>query len=153
MVLDAATLEAILLEARSCFLYEDAPDYLEMLEQGIQKLLAFASSPATVEQSQIKLEYTALMRAAHSIKGGAGIAELPVLHKLAHKLEDLLQALDEGRVQVQRDTAYELLLIGIEQVKDLVAEAISNPSLVARESELPIAIALDDFLQQLAPHQ
>lgn len=154
MVLDAATLEAILLEARSCFLYEDAPDYLEMLEQGIQKLLAFASSPATVEPRQIKLEYTLLMRAAHSIKGGAGIAELPVLHKLAHRLEDLLQALDEGRVQVQRDTAYELLLIGIEQVKDLVAEAISNPSLVAQEEvELPIAIALDGFLQELAPHQ
>ncbi len=151
MVLDAASLEAILLEARSCFLYEDAPDYLEMLEQGMQKLVAFARNPVSVS-GEIKLEYTALMRAAHSIKGGAGIAELPALHKLAHKLEDLLEALNEGRVQEQIDTAHELLIIGIEQVKELVAEAIANPaSPVIVDAQLPIEQALDGFLHQLAP--
>ena len=155
MVLDAASLKAILLEARSCFLYEDAPDYLTMLEQGMQKLVTFASSPATVEPKEIQQEYVVLMRAAHSIKGGAGIAELPALHKLAHKLEDLLEALNDGRVEAQRDTAYELLFIGIEQVKELVAEAITNPEspVVLEESPLPIAIALEGFLQELAPRQ
>jgi chemotaxis protein histidine kinase CheA/ActR/RegA family two-component response regulator len=155
MVLDAASLKAILLEARSCFLYEDAPDYLTMLEQGMQKLVAFAGHPATVEPKEIQQEYIVLMRAAHSIKGGAGIAELPILHKLAHKLEDLLEALNDGRVEAQRDTAYELLFIGIEQVKELVAEAISNPEspVVVTESPLPIAIALEGFLQELAPRQ
>lgn len=152
MVLDTASLEAILLEARSCFLYEDAPDYLEMLEQGMQKLVSFASSPEA-ETDQIKHEYTLLMRAAHSIKGGAGIAELPTLHLLAHKLEDLLEALNEGRVETQTDTAYELLFLGIEQVKELVAQAISNPTniIASTEVELPIAIALEGFLQELAP--
>lgn len=155
MVLDTASLEAILLEARSCFLYEDAPDYLEMLEQGMQKLVTFASSQAKAEPKEIKQEYTLLMRAAHSIKGGAGIAELPMLHKLAHKLEDLLEALNEGRVETQRATAYELLFLGIEQVKELVAQAISNPtSIVASaEADLPIAIALEGFLQELAPRE
>ncbi len=154
MVLDAVSLEAILLEARSCFLYEDAPDYLEMLDRGMQKLVVFVKNPASVTPGEIKQEYTVLMRAAHSIKGGAGIAELSVLHKLAHKLEDLLQALDEGRVD-QKDAAYELLFIGIEQVKDLVAQAISNPAntLAQSQSPLPIAIALDGFLQELAPRQ
>ncbi|WP_009632634.1 hybrid sensor histidine kinase/response regulator [Synechocystis sp. PCC 7509] len=155
MVLDATSLKAILLEARSCFLYEDAPDYLEMLEQGMQKLLTFARNPSSVKPGEIKLEYTVLMRAAHSIKGGAGIAELPALHKLAHKLEDLLEALNEGRVQDQIDTAHELLIIGIEQIKELVAEAIANPEspVIVDDSQLPIAIALDGFLQELAPRQ
>lgn len=152
MVLDTASLKAILLEARSCFLYEDAPDYLVMLEQGMQKLVAFARSPASVKPEEIEQEYTVLMRAAHSIKGGAGIAEIPVLHKLAHKLEDLLEALNDGRAVSQIDTAYELLFIGIEQVKELVAQAISNPDSVVG-SDLPIAIALEGFLQELAPRQ
>ncbi len=155
MVLDTASLEAILLEARSCFLYEDAPDYLEMLDRGMQKLVAFARSPARVEPGEIKQEYIVLMRAAHSIKGGAGIAELPTLHRLAHKLEDLLEALEGGRVEEQKETAYELLFIGIEQVKDLVAQSISNPAspVAGEECELPIAIALEGFLQELAPQE
>ena len=154
MVLDTASLKAILLEARSCFLYEDAPDYLVMLEQGMQKLVAFARSPGSAKPEEIEQEYTVLMRAAHSIKGGAGIAEIPVLHKLAHKLEDLLEALNDGRAASQIDTAYELLFIGIEQVKELVAQAISNPDAVeGSESTLPIAIALEGFLQELAPRQ
>jgi hypothetical protein len=53
MVLDTASLKAILLEARSCFLYEDAPDYLVMLEQGMQKLVAFARNPASVKPGEI----------------------------------------------------------------------------------------------------
>lgn len=156
MVLDAVSLDAILQEARSCFLYEDAPDYLTMLEQGMQRLTTFAASPTPATEREIKHEYTVLMRAAHSIKGGAGIAQLPSLNKLAHKLEDLLQALDAGRVETQKDNAYELLFLGIEQIKDLVAEAISNPnSQVVTDSEvadsLPLAIALEGFLQELAP--
>lgn len=155
MVLDAASLEAILLEARSCFLYEDAPDYLTVLDRGMQRLVTIAANPTSTSNNELKHEYIELMRAAHSIKGGAGIAELPALHKLAHKLEDLLQALAEGRVEAQKDTAYELLSIGIEQVNDLVTEAISNPAspIIVDESALPIAIALDGFLQELAPPQ
>lgn len=120
----------------------------------MQKLVAFARSPASVKPEEIEQEYTVLMRAAHSIKGGAGIAELPVLHKLAHKLEDLLEALNDGRAASQIDTAYELLFIGIEQVKELVAQAVSNPdAVIESESTLPIAIALEGFLQELAPRQ
>jgi chemotaxis protein histidine kinase CheA len=156
MVLDAVSLDAILQEARSCFLYEDAPDYLTMLEQGMQRLVTFAANPSATNTSDLKHEYTVLMRAAHSIKGGAGIAQLPSLNKLAHKLEDLLQALDAGRVEAQTETAYELLFLGIEQIKELVAEAINNPnSQVVVDSEvansLPLVLALEGFLQEIAP--
>lgn len=152
MVLDAVSLDAILQEARSCFLYEDAPDYLIMLEQGMQRLVTFADATST-NPSELKHEYTVLMRAAHSIKGGAGIAQLPSLNKLAHKLEDLLQALDAGRVEAHKETAYELLFLGIEQIKDLVAEAIANPNnqAIIDPNSLPLVTAVDGFLQELAP--
>ncbi len=45
MVLDTAYLDAIVQEARSCFLYEDAPDYLAILEQGMQRLLLASCDP------------------------------------------------------------------------------------------------------------
>ncbi|WP_239651770.1 Hpt domain-containing protein [Neosynechococcus sphagnicola] len=63
MVMDAANLDAILQEARACFLFEDAPEYLETLAQGLHRL---GSDRAAA------LDYTAMMRAAHSIKGGVG---------------------------------------------------------------------------------
>lgn len=76
MVLDTAYLDAIVQEARSCFLYEDAPDYLAILEQGMQRLLLAYCVPIEGENtaSALKGEYTDLMRAAHSLKGKAGIA-------------------------------------------------------------------------------
>lgn len=37
-MLDAASLEAIAQEARSCFLNEDAPEYMEMLVNGLEEL-------------------------------------------------------------------------------------------------------------------
>ncbi|HEY9875125.1 MAG TPA: hybrid sensor histidine kinase/response regulator, partial [Candidatus Obscuribacterales bacterium] len=142
--LDAANLEAILQEARGCFLYEDAPDYLTILEQGIQRLISGDAA------TNLQTEYTALMRAAHTLKGGAGLAELPTLSKIAHKLEDLLEALAEERV-LEKKFAYELLSLGVEQTRDLLAEASSgnNIAVVCQDSPLPIITAIESFLEDL----
>ena len=142
--LDAANLEAILQEARGCFLYEDAPDYLTILEQGIQRLISGDAA------TNLQAEYTALMRAAHTLKGGAGLAELPTLSKIAHKLEDLLEALAEERV-LEKKFAYELLSLGVEQTRDLLAEASSgnNIAVVCQDSPLPIITAIESFLEDL----
>lgn len=86
--LDPSMLAAIAEEARQCFLEEDAPVYLQVLQQGLQQL--------TVGQSP---DYQALMRAAHSVKGGAGVAQMPGLSRLAHPLEDLLEAWNDGKIQ------------------------------------------------------
>ena len=117
-MLDAASLESINQEARSCFLYEDAPEYLAAFENRLQQLMLDTSpSPAGQEV------YNSLMRTAHSLKGGAGIAQLPHLQSLSHKMEDLLEALSSGRVQdVQQ--AHTLLIEGIERTNQLIAGAI-----------------------------
>ena len=144
MGLTQANLEAILQEARACFLYEDAPDYLAILEQGIERL---KSGDAAIN---LQAEYKNLMLAAHTIKGGAGLSELDTLSQLAHKLEDLLQALLEGRV-ADLDLAYELLNLGVEQISDLIAEASSSQNLtVSEDAPLPLVTALEDFLNHLS---
>lgn len=79
-MLDAASLKAIALEARHCFLLEDAPDFVELFHQSMGLLQAELQQPAGHDQAKL---YQDLVRAAHSIKGGAGIAELSTLHNLA----------------------------------------------------------------------
>lgn len=147
MALDAASLEAITQEIRACFLYEDAPDQLAVLEGGIRQLSA---QDAT---NNLQAEYTALMRAAHSLKGGAGIAQFLTLSRLAHNLEDLLQALQQERVP-DRAKAYDLLSLSVEQIGSLIAAATSTQAqtfdLVAEETTiLPTLTQIEDFLQNL----
>lgn len=136
MVLDADALQAITQEARNCFLYEDAPDYLALLEEGFRRLRSAKTG------INLQNEYAALMRATHSLKGGAGIAQLPTLSQLAHKLEDLVQALHEERVP-EPEYACELLSVGIEQVGNLIAQAINGDEI---PETLPIFPALESFL-------
>ncbi|MEL6494950.1 MAG: Hpt domain-containing protein, partial [Cyanobacteria bacterium J06623_7] len=83
--LDPAILAAITAEARQCFLDEDAPEYIEMLVSGIA--------------NRAQPDFTALLRAAHSLKGGAGLASLTSLQQLAHKLEDVLVGLQQDKIE------------------------------------------------------
>lgn len=138
MVLDASSLEAIAHEARACFLDEDVPEYQAELEKGWQQLVA---------GEDVKGAVSALMKTAHSLKGGAGIAQLPELSRLAHRLEDLLEALNEGRVS-QLDAAYALLEEGIENISALIAAAVRNDS-PGESEDLPIFGRLKQFLDGL----
>ena len=99
--LDPAILAAITAEARQCFLDEDAPEYLQMLENGFQD----RDNP----------DFTALLRAAHSLKGGAGLASLSSLQQLAHKLEDVLVGLQQGNI-AEEELAWALVEKGIDEV-------------------------------------
>ncbi len=153
MVLDAASLEAITQEIRTCFLYEDAPDHLAILEEGIRQLGSGRGDSAILPYStNLQADYATLMRAAHSLKGGAGIAQFLTLSRLAHELEDLLEALHQGRVQDQ-EHAYELLSLGVDQISGLIAESTSGKegevAVVAETTLLPIITALENFLQGL----
>ncbi|MEO1131686.1 MAG: response regulator [Cyanobacteria bacterium J06639_1] len=143
-MLDTANLDAIAQETRACFLYEDVPDYIAALERDTRQL--FGDPELTVES--LKAVYTDLMRTAHSLKGGAGIAELPRLSRLAHQLEDLVEALSQGRV-ADIQPAHALLSSGIEQIGLLVNAAMRDGA--AGEAEVAATLLiydeLDDFLR------
>ncbi|MEM6612508.1 MAG: response regulator [Cyanobacteria bacterium P01_C01_bin.72] len=119
--LDPAILAAITAEARQCFLDEDAPEYIEMLEAGIQNRAA--------------PDFNALLRAAHSLKGGAGLASLTSLQQLAHKLEDVLVGLQQDKIP-EIDLAWALVENSIDEIGFVVSQAhtvdqaIANPELI-----------------------
>ncbi|RMG12649.1 MAG: hybrid sensor histidine kinase/response regulator [Cyanobacteria bacterium J055] len=122
--LDPGVLQSITQEARQCFLEEDAPGYLEVLQQGLDRL-AHDRSP----------DYQALMRAAHSIKGGAGGAQIPELSELAHKLEDLLEAWNQNRIE-DTEGALSLLQRGIEELADLLSSARDSQEILGADPNL-----------------
>ncbi len=146
-MLDANSLAEIALEARNCFLEEDAPEFLQILTEGIanlKQILTESKNPSNLHDL-----YKELGRAAHSIKGGAGMAEMPLVSKLAHKMEDLFEALQQDRVE-DLDTTLGLLVLGVEELDNLV-ELEKNSCMLDSHSAAELIVALDEFLQTLNP--
>lgn len=130
--LDEATLAAMTQEARLCFLEEDAPEYLKTLETGLQH----RQEPNFIE----------LLRATHSLKGGAGIAQLPSLGELAHRLEDLLQAIQQQKVQ-DLNESWNVLEWGVFEVANLLNQARMNQVV---EADFALLEILASFTQSNA---
>lgn len=76
------------------FFTEEAPELLQILESGL----------LTLDQRSTAKVHN-LMRAAHSIKGGAASVGLETIATLAHRLENILKALYSDSLEV--DTALE----------------------------------------------
>ncbi|NUN63993.1 response regulator [Pseudanabaena biceps] len=133
--LSAEVLHEIAIETRQCFLSEDAPLYLTNLKQGLAQIQA--GQP----------DYILLMHAAHSLKGGAGIAELLSLSKLAHKLEDMLEVLQHHEFG-DRATIAEIISHGIDEVDSVLSQAIalSTNSLVDIQVDPELLQRLDAVL-------
>ncbi|MDX2271678.1 MAG: response regulator [Cyanobacteriota bacterium] len=106
--LDPLLLQNIAQEARQCFLEEDAPSYLEALQKALR-------TPQNID-------YAAIMRAAHSLKGGAGLAQLPSLSHLAHRLEDLVELLQKGQI-ADPTTAWELIRRSVDETAYVLDQA------------------------------
>ena len=81
------------------FFIEEAPELLETIETGLVNLHADAGSA----------QLHNIMRAAHSIKGGAASVDLNGIKSLAHRLETIVKALYSD--QVVLDTALEHKLL------------------------------------------
>ncbi len=148
-MLDEASIAAITQEARICFLQEDAPDYLILFEEGLGKLREAYSSP-NPDSEMLGETFKELGRSAHSLKGGSGMAQLPSLNTLSHKIEDLLQALENNRVREQL-TAVELLTLAYEEVHGLIENAIAEREDSADPSE--ISLVLDEFMTTLGSEE
>ena len=92
-------------QARLDFL-EEAEEYFDNLESLLMDLEAQGAEPNILDTA---------MRAAHSLKGGAGMMRLPVMGKIAHCLEDFFKILrvrkDNSLVNKETTT---LLLQGID---------------------------------------
>jgi chemotaxis family two-component system sensor histidine kinase/response regulator PixL len=81
------------------FFMEEAPDLLQVIETGLLTLSANRST-ANVHN---------LMRAAHSIKGGAASVDLDAIATLAHRLENIFKALYSEDLELDSDLESQLL--------------------------------------------
>jgi two-component system, chemotaxis family, sensor histidine kinase and response regulator PixL len=81
------------------FFVEEAQELLQILEEGLLNLRDDRSTPKVHQ----------LMRAAHSLKGGAASVELEAIKKISHRLEDYFKALYSDRVVY--DTKLESLFL------------------------------------------
>ncbi|KAB8331965.1 hybrid sensor histidine kinase/response regulator [Scytonema tolypothrichoides VB-61278] len=100
------------LEIQMQFL-EEATDYLNTLEGVLLELNT---------NSRISLEkINAALRAAHSIKGGAGMMGFRALSDLAHRLEDCFKVLKTRKNSLEINTELQsLLLSGVDWLRQIV---------------------------------
>ena len=120
------------------FFIEEARELLQVLETGLLDLRQDHSTSKVHE----------LMRAAHSIKGGAASVELSAIELLAHRLEDFLKALYSDGVEFDAELEG-LLLQGYDCLSHPLIEQIEagsfdeSAALLAAE---PVFAALEERL-------
>jgi two-component system, chemotaxis family, sensor histidine kinase and response regulator PixL len=92
---------------------EEATDYLNTLEGFLLEI----GSTGRIELDKIN----AALRAAHSIKGGAGMMGFRALSDLSHRIEDSFKVLKTKRNSLELDTeSQSLLLSGIDWLRQIV---------------------------------
>jgi two-component system, chemotaxis family, sensor histidine kinase and response regulator PixL len=91
---------------------DEATDYLDTLESGLLGLGA-----GKVADKQLD----ALLRAAHSIKGGAGMMGYKTLASLGHHLEDYFKIIQYGKAAKPDSQIEQLLLATVDKLRQIVA--------------------------------
>ena len=81
------------------FFVQEAPELLQVIEAGLLTLSQEHSTPKIHD----------LMRAAHSIKGGAASVGLEAISTLAHRLENIFKALYSQSLEIDTDFENQLL--------------------------------------------
>jgi two-component system sensor histidine kinase and response regulator WspE len=102
-------------------------------------LLALEQDPARADQLE------ACMRAAHSLKGAARIVDIRAGVTIAHAMEDLFVAAQEGRTRLGR-AHIDLLLNGV----DLIASIAKSPDLESGRQDREWQADADAFASALA---
>lgn len=97
------------------FFIEEAPELLAMMEEGL----------LTLKQERSTGKIHQIMRAAHSIKGGAASVGLEAIKTIAHRLEDIIKVFYDETIII--DTELEsLLLEGYDCLQEALTEQMQT---------------------------
>ncbi|GAK57039.1 response regulator receiver domain protein [Candidatus Vecturithrix granuli] len=107
-------------------------------------LLALETAPEAMD----KLE--SLMRAAHSIKGGARIVELDAVVKIAHAMEDCFVALQSGKGML-KSQQIDVLLSGVDMIRSISGAAVAGNLTWTAEHDEEIAALVSALTHILEP--
>ncbi|MFW5686608.1 MAG: chemotaxis protein CheA [Halanaerobium sp.] len=116
--------------------FDEAKEYIETLNNGI---LTLENNPGDKETID------AVFRAAHSLKGMAATMGFENLTELTHKMENMLDRVREGKLEV-RTEFIDLLLQGLDNIQFLVEKIREN------EGAEPEGINLEGFIKELASY-
>lgn len=120
------------------FFTQEAIEFLQTIEEGLMELRNDRSIPVVHN----------LMRAAHSIKGGAASVGLPGIQQIAHRMEDVFRALYRQDKEIDRDVEG-LLLQAFDSLRVPIIEQIETGSYDAEtaiENAEPIFSVLENYL-------
>ena len=81
------------------FFLEEAPELLQTIEEEI-----FAINEGEVAIQDRALRVNSLMRAAHTLKGGAANVGLETIKIVAHSMEDVFKALYNPELEIDNET-------------------------------------------------
>jgi chemotaxis family two-component system sensor histidine kinase/response regulator PixL len=99
------------------FFVQEAPELLQIIESGL----------LTIKEERTTAKIHEIMRAAHSLKGGAATVGLEAIKTIAHKLEDIFKCLYNQEVEI--DTNLESwLLEGYDCLSNPLTEQINTGS-------------------------
>jgi chemosensory pili system protein ChpA (sensor histidine kinase/response regulator) len=98
------------LQVRLQFL-EEAREYIDTMESGLLGLGAGKVKPQQMD---------GVLRAAHSIKGGAAMMGFQELSHLAHRLEDFFKILKVGKPEAVNGELEQLLLSGVDFLRQII---------------------------------
>ncbi len=128
------------------YFIEEANEHLTTIERGLLELKSVAADGERLNE---------LFRAAHSVKGGAGMVGYPSIQKTAHQLEDAFKVLKDRNINV--DQQLENLFLGSYNVlKELIDKLQSPYGLADNEADRvlqdaqPAFAQLHNYLQQLS---
>ncbi|MGK7881920.1 MAG: response regulator [Crocosphaera sp.] len=120
------------------FFIEEVPELLYIIETGL----------LTLKEERDTSTVHEIMRAAHSIKGGAASVELDTIKIIAHRLEDIFKALYDETVIID-DELENLLLEGFDHLRDPLEDQIITGTFdeeAAIKTALPIFEAIEAIL-------
>ncbi|MEG4344649.1 Hpt domain-containing protein [Microcoleus sp. A003_D6] len=129
------------------YFLEEAAEHIQIIEQGLQGLQNTVPAPQRIHQ---------LIRAAHSIKGGAAMLGFSSIQRIAHRLEDYLKLLRECPIAV--DSRLQSLLTEVFEILAALVSKVSKSFGLGREDANqmlslaePVFDELDACLRVLIP--
>jgi len=113
---------------------EEAAEHLENLSLGLLELELKPGDAELIHE---------LLRAAHTLKGSAKMLGLDHIGEIAHKMEDLFNDIEGGRLSISPETV-DALLAGTDTIKDIVAQVGTSDAEVPDIGE--VLTKLDDAI-------
>jgi chemotaxis family two-component system sensor histidine kinase/response regulator PixL len=132
-----------ILEQGYNFFLAEAPELLERIEQDLY----------TLPKERTTAKVHNLMRAAHTLKGGAANVELDLIKDIAHHLEDIFRAFYKPELELDAEL-HNLLLEGYECLRTPLMAEISQSNVDPKEVQqranevfTKISAKMGDFLE------